>query len=932
MLDSSKILAGKVLEASPNMEIKAKEQPETLDNLIKQTLTSDSFLSFTKAEKSPVQWFHLLDTLDQQNMNHDLSSSKLEMALDSTGCRQEEMVGYDSKAGESPATKSLSAKGGNLFGRGLQTSGDKFPSLKMVAIAQAAKDIPGWPLMSSKLTTHKCEKCSQEFSSPLNQRRHMQATHRRPLNGDKEDLKNKKEQIAIFWDKLTVEDACEIVSFKNLSLGDLSASSLVQALSTHLQQPGLLSLPQSYIKVAALLLDIVQSKSSRYPLNSEDLFTILEDASERNMLHGVTSSSMQRCIFGSEPGRVGLETRNLVSSLGFLVELRLVKAWMDDKDAEALRCQNALVEEEEAAQKKRAKLQERRRQKKMRQRESKDKDKKAVESLSGLQDLKLGFFSHKEEDSPTTTTSSSGGFSGADTSPIETPDGALLDTEGAAYSNVSSSCLADYQLRYPDYQEELELPNALLDQRGDNRKPLRQFRHPVEYGVVGGRGWKDRRHGDYTYLPSHLKYGLSNDRKGFEHQFGDQWLRKPYNTIGSSAQEFLKTSTFRCTQYREKFPVLKRPTSIAGSGHAVWTRKALQTSDVSQHDENGEPVGSEIVNDTLGALAGKLEVNIWPANLGKPEGLSRDSSLSFDSITSHSSSSLSARIGAEDQESHEGMTLSPQTTMGEGKLGSGELVIGSVTIPFGDPWSGNPSDAKSEKSEVKNLPNEEETVSVGELAPKEVPAGFSSAALSVEGVPPLLKSASMDTVRVSPLTWKDAPPYHPLSESSTTSKCHVPTLLNRPGVMKVWRPITERNDTFSASSTGIECAEDQEQDAAIMPIVCRKEGGSCTPLGVDKDLDDTSYTRHQDCEDEAAGIRHVFVPEKKFVQVEPPGQAGSNFSALKRDIASLLHRRWDDATSLADAVYHQELDETDTISLPSAKDNNSLHVNEASSL
>eukprot|EP00250_Pteridium_aquilinum_P017941 c23854_g1_i1 orf=261-1223(+) len=320
--------------------MKAKRQG-ILDELIDITPRSDFLSTFNKAETNPIPWLHWLDILDQQTSNQGFSGSNLDSALDFKGSRQQETLRFESKTGKSSATKDSldsSVKSGNMFGRGLQTSGDKYQHLKfpeaMVAIAQAAKDLPGWPLMSSKMQMHKCEKCSQEFCSPLNQRRHMRAIHRRPLNGDKEDLKKKREQIAAFWDKLSSEEACEIVSAKNLSLMDLSGAAVVRALSTQLQQPSLLLLPQTYIKVATALLDLVQNKSSEVPLKSVELFGILDDASEKNLLCGVTSSSMHRCIFDSESGRVGLETKNLVASLGFLVEYRLVRAWMDDKDAE----------------------------------------------------------------------------------------------------------------------------------------------------------------------------------------------------------------------------------------------------------------------------------------------------------------------------------------------------------------------------------------------------------------------------------------------------------------------------------------------------------------------------------------------------------------------------------------------------------------------
>ena len=95
---------------------------------------------------------------------------------------------------------------------------------------------------------------------------------------------------------------------------------------------------------------------------------------------------MQKYIFDGEIGKNMLEAKNVVACTSFLLEQKLVilslkvstlprvgsakclirglclhviylcilnvkiKAWLADKDAEALRCQNLLVEEEEAAQ------------------------------------------------------------------------------------------------------------------------------------------------------------------------------------------------------------------------------------------------------------------------------------------------------------------------------------------------------------------------------------------------------------------------------------------------------------------------------------------------------------------------------------------------------------------------------------------------------
>lgn len=69
---------------------------------------------------------------------------------------------------------------------------------------------------------------------------------------------------------------------------------------------------------------MVQTKPSRFPLPAADLFTILDDASKKTFLCAGTTSSVQKFVFGAETKKVILEFRNLVTSMGFLVELRLV--------------------------------------------------------------------------------------------------------------------------------------------------------------------------------------------------------------------------------------------------------------------------------------------------------------------------------------------------------------------------------------------------------------------------------------------------------------------------------------------------------------------------------------------------------------------------------------------------------------------------------
>ncbi|XP_009627961.1 uncharacterized protein LOC107832086 isoform X3 [Nicotiana tabacum] len=151
-------------------------------------------------------------------------------------------------------------------------------------------DITGWPFLTpSRVQMQKCEKCSREFFSPINHRRHI-LVHRRSLNLDKESRKY-RDLLAAFWDKLSVDEVKEVVSLQDISLK--------------------------------------------------------------------------------------------------------VKAWVAEKDAEALRCQKLLFEEEEAAQKKQAELLERKKVKKLRQKEQKAKEqsieeKGILEAPANIPDVSVG--------------------------------------------------------------------------------------------------------------------------------------------------------------------------------------------------------------------------------------------------------------------------------------------------------------------------------------------------------------------------------------------------------------------------------------------------------------------------------------------------------------------------------------------------------------
>lgn len=72
------------------------------------------------------------------------------------------------------------------------------------------------------------------------------------------------------------------------------------------------------------LQDIIQSRPSRLPVSSHELFSILDDASEKTFLCAGTAESMQKYVFDGEAGKIGLEMKNLIACTSFLVEQKLV--------------------------------------------------------------------------------------------------------------------------------------------------------------------------------------------------------------------------------------------------------------------------------------------------------------------------------------------------------------------------------------------------------------------------------------------------------------------------------------------------------------------------------------------------------------------------------------------------------------------------------
>ncbi|KAL9237316.1 hypothetical protein vseg_011881 [Gypsophila vaccaria] len=232
----------------------------------------------------------------------------------------------------------------------------------------------GWPVYPPmKIQMQKCGKCSREFCSTINYRRHLRL-HRRKLNPDKDSATKYRGLLQSFWDKLSVEEAMEIMSLDEFLLGVISGSLIVKTLASFIRKSVYTSLPQSYVKSGGVLLDLVQGRPTRFPVSSQDLFDVLDEASENTFLCAGTAELVQKFVFNGDAGQIGLEMRNLIACTSFLVEQKLVKACLAYKDAESLRYQKLLVDEEEAAQKRQAALMEKKRLKKLRQKEQRAKE------------------------------------------------------------------------------------------------------------------------------------------------------------------------------------------------------------------------------------------------------------------------------------------------------------------------------------------------------------------------------------------------------------------------------------------------------------------------------------------------------------------------------------------------------------------------------
>lgn len=70
--------------------------------------------------------------------------------------------------------------------------------------------------------------------------------------------------------------------------------------------------------------DIIQGRPYGLPISSQDLFSVLDDASERTFLCAGSAESLQKYVFDGEAGKIGLEMKNMIACTSFLVEQKLV--------------------------------------------------------------------------------------------------------------------------------------------------------------------------------------------------------------------------------------------------------------------------------------------------------------------------------------------------------------------------------------------------------------------------------------------------------------------------------------------------------------------------------------------------------------------------------------------------------------------------------
>ncbi|CAM6010037.1 unnamed protein product [Sphagnum balticum] len=443
----------------------------------------------------------------------------------------------------------------------------------------AAQYLPGWPLLSpSKVQLQKCDKCTREFCSSFNHCRHSRM-HRRSSHLDK-DLSMKRKHIATFWDKLSPEEARHIVSSKNCELEDLSGQSAVGALAVFMNQASAKSIPHAYIKAGQELLEIVENNRGVFPLASEQLLSVLDEASEKTFLCGEPPLAVQKYVYQGDAGKIQREEKNLIASLSFMLEQALVKAWMADKEAEALRNQQELVKEEEAAQMKRERHFQKKKKKKSRQKGLKER-KGSVSQLA----------IHELEN---------------DSMDEEGPSAEIVEEDNSP--TASSTSLGSLGGCEPNLAESLEI--EICEQAGQEVMGRDEEVIAGQDSSLSNRTGRDSRSIESKYFEGSQSMSF-------------QPFRKPTSSAGSvysansgsAASFWFGAPTPR--PYRSK-PVMNRSVPLCGSPHVAWTRKTQQPAAPSSVEEAS---GS---SDNSSSSGGTTTTTIVPSELSEQEEYAKE--------------------------------------------------------------------------------------------------------------------------------------------------------------------------------------------------------------------------------------------------------------------------------------------------------------------
>ncbi|CAI7797035.1 unnamed protein product [Closterium sp. NIES-54] len=225
----------------------------------------------------------------------------------------------------------------------------QIPRAAVVALQAAAAAKTSWPLNLQARSglhfpppphlgtaSHACDKCSLRFFSPLNHRRHIRV-HRKMLRTEKVDLRGIRGDLALFLNKRPANVPTWIPDSHSSKLPLRLSPSLL----AHRPLP-LLSPPFPHFSQAVVL--------NKQLLSEEDLFAMLDAASENTFLHGGTSPAVHRFVFqptatasssggggggvggagGGSSGRIKvmrLHDKDLVAALAFLLEQKLVSVY-----------------------------------------------------------------------------------------------------------------------------------------------------------------------------------------------------------------------------------------------------------------------------------------------------------------------------------------------------------------------------------------------------------------------------------------------------------------------------------------------------------------------------------------------------------------------------------------------------------------------------